>query len=587
MSEMIMRLNEAYVPFLEWQGRYAILMGGAGSGKSYSATQKLLLRMTTENGVRILVIRKVARTIRQSCFKLFVDLINEYDLAKEFSIKETDMSIKHVSGNEMIFAGVDDPEKLKSIAGVSSVWVEEATELDEADFNQLELRVRGETESYKQFVITFNPISEEHWLKARFFDREDIDVLSLKTTYRDNAFLDAAYVHHLEERVAHDEGLYRVYVLGEWGRPRTGGEFYRNFSGVRHITDCVYNPNLPLHLAFDFNVRPYSACIVCQLDGKDFRIVDEICLPHPKNRTADVCAELRNRFANHVSGVYIYGDASGHRRDTRSEEGHNDYSIIKQGLAAYKPAMRVPTSNPSVAMRGNFINSILAGNYDGITFEVNRKCRRMVDDLNYLRENADGTKMKEKGKDELGPYEKYGHCFVGETMITTIDGDKRIDEIKIGDMVLTRAGFKKVINTLDQGIKEVKTYMINDNMITCTPDHKFYTKEHGFLEISKLTKQTLCFIDGEKESIITEVLTDVDQVYDITVEDEHEFFANGVLVHNCSDALDYVLTTVFSVAYDRFQRGPGTPGIVLGKAIPSVRTGYGEGVSRNKTRHGY
>ena len=116
------------------------------------------------------------------------------------------------TGNEILCAGMDDPEKIKSIAGITSVWCEEATELDELDFNQLELRVRGETSNYKQFIITFNPISEQHWLKRRFFDAPDSDTYLLHTTYKDNAFLDADYIKHLTERVKANPNLHKVYV---------------------------------------------------------------------------------------------------------------------------------------------------------------------------------------------------------------------------------------------------------------------------------------------------------------------------------------------------------------------------------------
>ena len=114
------------------------------------------------------------------------------------------------TGNELILHGMDDQEKIKSIAGITSVWCEEATELDELDFNQLELRVRGETATYKQFIITFNPISETHWIKARFFDNPDSDTLLLNTTYKDYHFLDADYIKHLTERVRNNENLYKV-----------------------------------------------------------------------------------------------------------------------------------------------------------------------------------------------------------------------------------------------------------------------------------------------------------------------------------------------------------------------------------------
>jgi phage terminase large subunit len=183
-----------------------------------------------------LCIRKVATTIRNSIYQLLIDKLLEYDIYSEFTINKSEMRFTHtLTGNEILCAGMDNPEKIKSIAGITSVWCEEATELDELDFNQLELRVRGETANYKQFIITFNPISEQHWIKRRFFDDPNDETYLLHTTYRDNAFLDADYIHHLQERVKANPNLHKVYVLGEWGKVDFGGEFLKSWSTVKHV----------------------------------------------------------------------------------------------------------------------------------------------------------------------------------------------------------------------------------------------------------------------------------------------------------------------------------------------------------------
>ena len=64
------------------------------------------------------------------------------------------MDIKYYNGNRLYFAGVDDPEKLKSIEGITSMWIEEATELSLNDFNEIDRRLRGKTKNYKQVILT-------------------------------------------------------------------------------------------------------------------------------------------------------------------------------------------------------------------------------------------------------------------------------------------------------------------------------------------------------------------------------------------------------------------------------------------------
>lgn len=408
-------VNKVYIPFLESQKYYAILMGGAGSGKSIVAHQKILIRLTTESNHRFLAIRKVKTTIRSSVYQLFSDLIQFMGLNREFLINKTEMRFTHLlTGNEIICAGLDDPEKIKSIAGITGVLIEEATELEERDFNQLELRVRGETANYKQFTLCFNPIDENHWLKRRFFDKSDPDVYSLKTTFRDNVFLNEEYKRHLTERVSANENLYKIYVLGEWGRANPGGEFYKSFKFSKHVKEIEINTSLPIHVSFDFNVNPYITCTLWQLSNKSLYNVGEICNESPNNTTPHLCRTLISWLRTKgimQNGLFIYGDASGKHKDTRSEKGYNDFDIIKNELAECKPTMRVADLNPPVVMRGNFINSVFESNFDGIEIVINNKSTNLIADLCNVKQASDGTKLKQKTKDsETGvSYEKYGH----------------------------------------------------------------------------------------------------------------------------------------------------------------------------------
>jgi phage terminase large subunit len=216
--EYIDKTNPVYVPLYTNANRYIVLVGGAGSGKSIFAGQKLLKRITTESGHRILVVRKVARTLRESCFQQLRGQISELFRYEDFEINKTDMKITYKKNkNEILFAGLDDVEKLKSIYNVTSIWIEEASELEPEDFRQLDIRLRGETKSYKQFIVTFNPVSITHWLKAEFFDSKKPDCVTLHTTYKDNKFLDNEAIRVLESFRDTDPYYYQVYCQGEWG----------------------------------------------------------------------------------------------------------------------------------------------------------------------------------------------------------------------------------------------------------------------------------------------------------------------------------------------------------------------------------
>lgn len=406
------RVNRVYKPLLLDDSRYIVLMGGAGSGKSVFAAQKVLIRCLQNKGERILVIRKVATTINGSVFQLFKDLIISYGLSPLVQINLSLRKITFQNGSEILMAGLDDPEKIKSIAGITSVFVEEATELTASDFAQLELRVRGETVSYKQFIICFNPIDAKHWLKARFFDKTDDKTVTLKTTYKDNEFLDEDYIQHLTGRLKDNENLYRIYALGEWGLPLTGAEYFKQFSRNAHVGNYPYNPDLPIHLSFDFNVHPGMHWVACQIVGKEVKVIAEKRSETPRNNTAGACYDFKNMFRNHTSGLFIYGDPSGKTQDTRSEKGSNDFRIIEMELADYRPSMRILSKSPSVAMNGQWINAILARNEGGISIGIDESCDILIEDMLYLKEDSDGGIKKEKVKnpDTGVTYEMYGHC---------------------------------------------------------------------------------------------------------------------------------------------------------------------------------
>ncbi len=210
--------NKTFLPLFTDTSRYLVLKGGGGSGKSIFAGRKILERAINEKKHRFLVCRKVGKTLRDSCFRQLIAQIREYYPDVKFKANQSDMRITFPeSEGEILFSGLDDVEKLKSIFHITGIWIEEASELLENDFNQLNIRLRGETPFYKQIILTFNPINILHWLKTRFFDHSPENATIHESTYRDNRFLDDAAIKVLEDFREIDEYYYAVYCLGQWG----------------------------------------------------------------------------------------------------------------------------------------------------------------------------------------------------------------------------------------------------------------------------------------------------------------------------------------------------------------------------------
>jgi len=212
--------SPVFAPLFKHKHRYEVAWGGAGSGKSHIVARKLLYRMLQESHVKhnILIIRKVDRTIKKSVWTLVKNIISRWGILDQFHLNQTDrtMTWKH-NGSQFMFSGLDDVEKLKSIEGVTSIWCEEATELLQEDFEQLDLRLRGEHGCLKQITLTLNPISEQHWIKRIFFDDPIQDVFTLKTTFLDNSFIDEEYKLVMENKKKSNPRYYNIYALGNWG----------------------------------------------------------------------------------------------------------------------------------------------------------------------------------------------------------------------------------------------------------------------------------------------------------------------------------------------------------------------------------
>ena len=211
--------NDVYLPYLDNEDRYLVFYGGGSSGKSYFIAQRFIYKLIHPKRCNLLIVRQTGDTNGKSTFPLMKQVISNWNLSKHFKINESDKRIKCLlTGNEVAFAGLDDVEKIKSITfengELTDIWIEEATECQEADINQLKVRLRG-GKSKKQMVLSFNPINVQHWIKRHFIDSKLATVCF--STYKDNKFLTDDDRKALEDLQYTDEYTYRVYCLGEWG----------------------------------------------------------------------------------------------------------------------------------------------------------------------------------------------------------------------------------------------------------------------------------------------------------------------------------------------------------------------------------
>lgn len=263
-------MNPAYADHLTDERPMQIYFGGSSSGKSFGILGQRTVRDMLRGERNYLVLRKTARTIRNSCYNEIVKCINRMGLADQFVISKTDFTITHkASGRQILFAGIDDVEKVKSITPavgvITDIVVEEATEIEYGDYKGLIKRLRGLCEVAKRFVLLFNPVTQDHWIYTEFFagrfdDEKGFffsdDLGILRTTYKDNRFLTQEDIDRLENET--DKYYYDVYTLGKWGV--LGHLIFTNWE-VKDLSD-VLKATHQLYNGLDFGFFPDPAAFV-------------------------------------------------------------------------------------------------------------------------------------------------------------------------------------------------------------------------------------------------------------------------------------------------------------------------------------
>ena len=221
MAQINLNLKKSlFVPkfqplLLDYSHRWEFWCGSAGSGKSYTIAQKLIIRCCSEP-MRVLVCRRYATTLRNSCFALFKEVLAKWQLSSYVQVRETDMSIIFPNGSQIIMVGLDTEEKLLSLNNISTIWIEEAYEVEKSKVEQLNLRMRG-TADNQQLLLSWNPISKQSWLYNFTVEEPPENSIFIHSTYKDNPFLNAEYVAALDEMEIRNPAKYRVYGRGEWG----------------------------------------------------------------------------------------------------------------------------------------------------------------------------------------------------------------------------------------------------------------------------------------------------------------------------------------------------------------------------------
>ena len=276
-------IGKGYNRFWNSKKRYVVCKGSRGSKKSKTSALWHIAKIMEYPESNALVIRKVGRTLKDSCFSDLQWAIHKLNVDKYWKATVSPMELTYIpTGQKILFRGLDDPLKITSISVpvgfITFLWIEEAYEITkETDFDMLDESVRGELPEglFKRITITFNPWSEHHWMKKRFFDSPSEDTLALTTTYLCNEWLDESDIKLFDEMKKRNPRRYQVAGLGNWGI--VDGLVYENWREEAFTLSDVRNLTTVAGLDFGYTNDP-TALFIGFLDqaGKRLYVWDEM-----------------------------------------------------------------------------------------------------------------------------------------------------------------------------------------------------------------------------------------------------------------------------------------------------------------------
>ncbi|WP_163579112.1 PBSX family phage terminase large subunit [Gracilibacillus saliphilus] len=358
--------------------------GGASSGKSHGVVQKIVLKAlkTWSKPRKVLFTRKVAATIKDSIFEDVKSCLSDFKLLDHCKINMTDYRIELPNGAVFLFKGMDNPEKIKSIKGISDVVMEEATEFNLEDYTQLTIRLRERTHKDKQLFLMFNPVSKLNWVYKYFFENgTPNDTVIIHSTYTDNRFLDETVKRTLEALAERNPAYYRIYALGDFATldklvfPKFTKKVIDR-EGIRH---------LPSYFGLDFGyVNDPSAFIHLKvdIDNKKLYILDEYV--------------KKGMLNNEIAEVIKNLGYSKERIIADSAEQKSISEIRQRGINRIAPARK---GKDSIMQGIQFIQQF--------NICVDERCFKTIEEL----ENYTWKKDKRTNEYMNEPVDTYNHCI--------------------------------------------------------------------------------------------------------------------------------------------------------------------------------
>lgn len=365
--------------------RYIIAYGGRGSGKTDSFYLKYLLELFQPYYFRLAYINKEKSNIRDqqyAGFKRVAKRIGVYDQLRWY---DGDYRVVNpFTDNSLIPRGMDDPEKTKGLDDITAIWWDEVNKGSEDDFMALNELLRSPQAKYLQFAVSFNPVSENHWLRRKFFAPDNPHkphpnyqsvALYNRSTLFNNEFIDQkTYYNELVRSSAGNKNKIRVNIEGDWGLEENNNPWLYNFDPDKHIREVRFAVRYPIYVSFDFNLDPF-ACTIWQMSpnkgGRDSFIhcIDEVV---GKIKIEDICSTIKSRYPQSI--IYVTGDRSGQN----NELGRNQtlYQSIATWLHISPKNLVLNSSNLEHSDSRELLNAM----FWHYNIGIHPRCKNLIED---------------------------------------------------------------------------------------------------------------------------------------------------------------------------------------------------------------
>lgn len=400
--------SKAFGPVLLCRSRFLVVFGGRGSGKTNHIILKYLAKTYSKEHVIIYYCRHEKTTLRGTTFKDICNYINASDFKNDFEFSEADNSsmvfTNKITGKQLLPFGLEDPEKTKGISEATDVWIDEADKCTQAQVAMISAVLRTPKAEYLQLIVSFNPVSEDSWLREFFFSEEDAykphprfgDSITIHhSTVYDNEYIDVeAYVNNLQLMYGYSINLINVNIYGKWGVNQNDNPWFTAWDENRHVSKTIIEPypNLPIFLSFDFNIDPMCAIVGqhsqvfnqnawCHI-LKEYKIVN----PKVKDGTIGIsivdhlCNKIKQDFPTNL--IYATGDSNGRSRNAGYGNNDTAWAMIIRKLRLSPAQMKAPLANMS-HKSSRFNNNYILYNFP--RFLVNPTCKELINEISIAK----------------------------------------------------------------------------------------------------------------------------------------------------------------------------------------------------------